>query len=230
MIVFLNGASQFAFNNTFHPLIAFDIEEPRRRFVGRSKELKELNVALTCENERLWLVVGPGGMGKSQLMKKFLSQIRNEYNSVWLRGESKHSLLTSVKLIFKQLGCSSQDAKGIPLSQLMHDIVKQNHKSSSGRPCVFVIDNVDETHPVAEAGVTALIALSTVKTFVTSRLRNSLGGTCEMVEVKPLSGEDAQLYVTDSLRLHENDGFQIYVNDSLSLHEDDGTALTLCTT
>jgi hypothetical protein len=181
------------------PAFAFGVEEPRLRFVGRKKELNELKAALSCDTERLWLVAGPGGMGKSQLMKKFISQVKNETNCIWLLGESARSLSLSMTSLSIQMGFLHQERAGVPAGFLLTVIVANIRNSLNGRHWIFVIDNIDEKYSEAEEVVSTLLTLSNVKTFVTSRLRHIFGGTSIIIEVKPLSDEDAQTYVNESL-------------------------------
>lgn len=50
-------------------------------FVGREKELKELETLLNKYHKLM--VVGPGGIGKTQLAKKFAHQQYNNYQIIW---------------------------------------------------------------------------------------------------------------------------------------------------
>jgi hypothetical protein len=186
-------------NIAFQNLFTFGVEEPINRFVGRKKELTELKAALTCGIERRWLVVGSGGMGKSQLMKKFLFDNRNENNCVWLHGESVPTLSSSVDSLFRKIQHQDRDSVNSSITHHIHAIVHYIRTRSNRRPWIFIIDNVDENHSAARTVVTALVRLSNVKTFVTSRLRNIFGGSAVIVEVKPLSVEDAQSYVNKFL-------------------------------
>jgi energy-coupling factor transporter ATP-binding protein EcfA2 len=181
------------------PAFAFGTEEPRLRFVGRKKELNELTAALKCDTERLWVVAGPGGMGKSQLMKQFLSNIKHEHNYVWLLGESVQTLSSSINSLFKRLQLLDNGREGQSFSEPIQGTVEYIRNCSNKRPWTFVIDNVDENHSAAKTFVTALVKLSNVKIFITSGLRHIVGGSGVIVEVKPLSDEDAQSFVNNSL-------------------------------
>jgi energy-coupling factor transporter ATP-binding protein EcfA2 len=178
--------------------------EPRLRFVGRKKELHELTAALACDTERFWLIAGPGGIGKSQLMKKFVCQVQKETNCVWLRGESEQSLKLSVISLCVRLGVSNQVTEDIATQNSIQHIVEHIRDSENKRLWVFIIDNIDEDHAEAGNVVTALIALSNIKIFATSRIRHIFGGSCVLLEVKPLSDEDAQSYVNNSLPTNQS--------------------------
>jgi ABC-type cobalamin/Fe3+-siderophores transport system ATPase subunit len=186
-------------NSEHQPPFTFGLEEPRLRFVGRKKELDELKAALTCHIERLWVLAGPGGMGKSQLMKQFLSNVRCENNCVWLFGESAQTLSSSVDSLLRRLQLQYPD-RGLSLFlDPLRGTVEHIRNFPNKLPWIFIIDNVDEDHSAARTVATALVKLSNVKTFVTSRLRHIVGGSGVLVEVKPLSDQDAQKYVNDSL-------------------------------
>jgi ABC-type cobalamin/Fe3+-siderophores transport system ATPase subunit len=187
-----------------HPVFSFGVEEPRLRFVGRKKELDELKAAVTCDTERIWVIAGPGGIGKSQLMKQFLSEVKNENNSVWLLGESVKTLSSSVDLLFRRLNPIDNVGEGKSFSDPIQGIIEHIRNCSNKRSWIFIIDNVDEDHSAARTVVTALLKNSNVKIFITSRLRHIVGGSGVIVEVKPLSVEDAQSYVYNSLPGNEN--------------------------
>jgi ABC-type cobalamin/Fe3+-siderophores transport system ATPase subunit len=204
MIVVLDGSSlaaqsHFPLNKHLDPLVSFGVEEPRLRFVGRKKELDELTAALQCDTERLWVVAGPGGMGKSQLMKQFLNNIKHKHNCVWLLGESVQTLSSSVNFLFKKLQIIDHGREGQSFPEPIQGTVEYIRNCSNKRTWIFVIDNVDENHSAAKRVVFALVKLSNVKIFITSRLRHIVGGSGKIVEVKPLSDEDAQSFVNNSL-------------------------------
>jgi predicted transcriptional regulator len=202
------------FDSATKPSFTLGLEEPIHRFVGRNKELTELKSALTCDTEReqLRLAAGPGGMGKSQLMKKFLCDVKNENNCVWLHGESNAHLKNSVHSLFKKLhqhntlhqetlpAVAQNNGEDSISSQLNH-ILDSISTSLNERPWIFVIDNIDETYDAAKTVINTLIQRSNIKTFVTSRLRNIVGGSYDaIVEVKQLSDEDAQTFIHRSLQ------------------------------
>jgi hypothetical protein len=188
------------------PPFTFGVEEPRLRFVGRKKELNELKAALSCGTQLLWLVAGPGGMGKSQLMKKFLFDVKNENNCVWLHGENTASLQNSVNSLGKKLEVPNVDRNdgGNSISSQLFAILEIIRSLLNNRTWIFVIDNIDENHCTADTVITTLMQRSNIKTFVTSRLRNVVGGSPVLVEVKQLSDEDAQTFIHDSLPIQQS--------------------------
>jgi hypothetical protein len=194
------------FSRTVHadyrPAFAFGFEEPRQHFVGRNQELNELKAALSCDNERLFLVAGPGGMGKSQMMKKFLCNVKNKNNCVWLHGDSNASLQSSVNSLYKKFElpeAAGNNEENLLASRLLA-ILEHIHGLLNERTWIFVIDNIDETHYAAEFVITTLIQRRRIKIFVTSRLRNIVGGSCRiLVEVKPLSDTDARTFIHSHL-------------------------------
>jgi predicted transcriptional regulator len=193
------------------PPFTFGVEEPRLRFVGRKKELNELKAALSCGTQLLWLVAGPGGMGKSQLMKKFLFDVKNENNCVWLHGENTASLQNSVNSLGKKLHQHNIIQETLPdvaqnsgensISSQLNPILDSISTLLNERPWIFVIDNIDETYDAAKTVINTLIQRSYIISFVTSRLRNIVGGSYDaIVEVKQLSDEDAQTFIHRSLQ------------------------------
>jgi ABC-type cobalamin/Fe3+-siderophores transport system ATPase subunit len=205
-------------NTALPPSFSFGVQEPRLRFVGRNKELDELQAALKWDTERLWLVTGPGGMGKTQLMKYFISQVKNENNCVWLLGESERSLNESIISLSNRLGLSNLYTECTTFTQRTQGIADYIRNSSNRQPWIVVIDNVDEKHSDTETVVSALINLSNVRTFVTSRLRHIFGGSCKIVEVRGLTDEEAKSFVNKSLPTNQSSKLELDLCSTLQNH------------
>lgn len=76
---------------------------PDSNFVGRNAELEKLNSILSGGNNKVFLI-GMGGLGKSQIAKKYLQEHINEYkNIVWVPFE-------------KNLACSIGNDNSFPMT------------------------------------------------------------------------------------------------------------------
>lgn len=79
------------------------VEAPRvKNFIDRPEEMTRLEQALLPESrpsnrQKIYVLRGLGGMGKTQLALEFATTHRQQFSSVfWLDGESKESLIRSV--------------------------------------------------------------------------------------------------------------------------------------
>jgi len=83
--------------------IRFNTEDPVGSFIGRKKELQELHIGLQNERQsvisQMASVTGLGGIGKSELARKYISEYSNDYNGniVWVNAESEATLVESFR-------------------------------------------------------------------------------------------------------------------------------------
>ena len=122
-------------------------------FVSRPEIMRDMEehlLHLSHEKQKLLVLSGPGGIGKSQMAREYASQHRDHYNSIfWTNGKTEQSLHTSI----------AQIAELIPLPQVLDaaqkvpknegDIERAMHAvetwlSSDGNArWLVIIDNVD---------------------------------------------------------------------------------------
>ena len=97
------------------------IQPPVRDFQGRQKLLKTINKALKCRcssSEHDWLghtvaLVGFGGMGKSELARKFVQNYNKKFRNVaWINAETNKTMTRSFTVLAEVLQLARDDHSG----------------------------------------------------------------------------------------------------------------------
>jgi hypothetical protein len=126
----------------------FQIREPVNSFTGREAELEALHGFLSRkgrnENEttlldQVAIVAGLGGVGKSDLARKYARRYQEDYdgNAIWINAETANSMSASLSALSRELGLP---ATGLSLSVLIAEIFKR----FTSRKSLFIFDNVEE--------------------------------------------------------------------------------------
>jgi predicted ATPase/DNA-binding SARP family transcriptional activator len=155
---------------------------PATSFVGRERELDELS-PLLHDGVRLLTLTGPGGVGKTRLALRAVSDATDAYpNGVWwvplASVRDPGLLLSSVALA---LGVTEQP--GRPLAETLSDAL------SAGRT-LLLLDNLEQLLPGAATPVATLRDAGATSVVVTSRERLQLSGE-HVYPVAPLEASEA---------------------------------------
>ncbi|KAF2726443.1 HET-domain-containing protein, partial [Polyplosphaeria fusca] len=115
------------------------------QFVGRESQLAELEAKLFEYNQATTMaIVGPPGMGKSQLALEVAHRTRqrNKNCSVfWIDASDTDSLYRSYGSMAQKLGIPGWDDEKADNRQL----VRAHFSGESERQCLFIFDNADDT-------------------------------------------------------------------------------------
>lgn len=116
--------------------ILFEIYPPTKSFVGRETELEEIKRVF--ENHQSLLITGLSGVGKTQLVKKFVKQNQSYFfkRVIWINALDNKSVENSLKRLSKNLGLEPST----DITELHKDIVDY----FDGLKVLFVLDNVNE--------------------------------------------------------------------------------------
>jgi len=111
--------------------------------IGRTDELRELH-NLLLNNERVVLVNGIGGVGKTTLVQGYVSKYYKSYQHVvWISQLTKNiaSDIINTEGLLENLSIVKQDKEVI---QLFHEVLSKL-KAIPDSPNLLIIDNADET-------------------------------------------------------------------------------------
>ncbi|MEO0603365.1 MAG: protein kinase, partial [Myxococcota bacterium] len=157
------------------------------RFVGRTAELAKLEAALSgamAGRDRIVTVTGPGGAGKTRLVKEALRALNPEWTSAWWvdlsEARERADLVRSVLSAF-ELAPSGPG----PLLERLQSVL-----AGHGR-CLVCFDNVEQLDDGALSVVRELAEASEEAVFLlTSRWPLRIAGE-RVVPLEPLTAEEA---------------------------------------
>jgi hypothetical protein len=129
-------SEQNASHNTGVPHLLTLLPPRKTDLVGRDEDLKEL-IKLINTNRPLLLVNGLGGIGKSELCKRFIHEHHNQYGHVaWI--DYSHSLMDSITTALARL----VRAKGNETTEHLFDAI-MDRLNNLDHSLLLIIDNIE---------------------------------------------------------------------------------------
>ncbi|XP_037042106.1 uncharacterized protein LOC119078615 [Bradysia coprophila] len=183
--------------------IFFRVQSPVIHFVGRSSELRRLEDALgitpnsSSTPSHIIAVSGLGGIGKTQLVRKFIKKNRLSYrNVIWINSERNELIIESLKTL-------ARDELNIPLTHEdgrekdFNSVVGQLLNRLSQTKTLFVNDNVDEIESIKFL-LTTETSGEKPHFIITSRIRE-WGDGIDVIHLDAWNVSDAIEYVATVL-------------------------------
>ncbi len=134
----------------------FDVRGSVRLFTGRDEDLGMLHDSLQRNPKGAVIsyitsISGPGGMGKSQLARKYACKYRRYYddNVIWIDAENFEAMKDSfLRLARNRLGISPKDKYGN--DKTIETIVREVYAFFARRRSLFIFDNVQEYKKISK--------------------------------------------------------------------------------
>ncbi|KAG4071081.1 hypothetical protein HA402_002753 [Bradysia odoriphaga] len=183
------------------PPVHFRHQSPVDGFTGRQEELSFLKEKLCIENPRVMVVSGLGGVGKTQLVRKFVEENKEYYrNTVWINAQGRESVEEEFKILAEsKLGISvNVNGKERDFRCILDTIFEKLSTSKT----LLVFDNVDK---VETAEILLDIAAVDVKPhiLITSRIQE-FSESVDFRKLEVFSSEEALEFIEKKLSC-END-------------------------
>lgn len=188
--------------------IRFRYKEPDTNFTGRSDELLCLeNATINHQNQQkspIIVVCGLGGIGKTQLVRKFIERNQSYYkNVIWINAQERSSMEDEFKILARNsLHISTKvEDKEKDFNSLIEEVFIKLSTSQT----VIVFDNVDETKNTEIFKIVLTIGTSGIRPHivVTSRIQE-WSDSFRQIKLGVFSPEDALEYVSTKLGDLEN--------------------------
>ncbi len=186
-----------------------NLETPAKKFVGRLRELEQLE-ALIHQSGRLVTLLGPGGVGKTRLATQLAIAQLERFSGrgrggVWFCDLSDvktfDGFLTAVAQVLKvPLTTGPSNDQGV--EQLGYALAKRG-------PLLLVLDNFEQVVEIASTTVGTWLKLSEGTRFlITSRELLRIPGE-QQFEVLPLSVPDSE---SDPAGIESSDSVQLFLD------------------
>ncbi|XP_037042896.1 uncharacterized protein LOC119079214 isoform X2 [Bradysia coprophila] len=190
-----------------HPeTVRINVHNPQHDFVGRSNELAILDREITSpRTPRIAIVCGLGGVGKTQLIRKFIDKNQSTFeNIIWIESQQRVSLEDSIRKIAKELNMATE-------SDDFNRVVEKLFNTLSKTRSLIVFDNVDDREHIRFAFT---LATCERKLFliVTSRLREWGDSVC-VIPLDVFTFDDAYAFVSNTLNGENKDDIETLIKE-----------------
>ncbi|BCX04486.1 MAG: hypothetical protein KatS3mg053_2424 [Candidatus Roseilinea sp.] len=169
------GAVQTARQDAFTGIPAAAISG---RLIGRECEMKQITDALRAEDARLITLVGPGGVGKTQLALRAAQAVREHFAQgvCFVDAASSTEAVGLVRTMARAMRAGETEGDGL-LSAVVHHIAALN--------LLLVLDNLEQVAGASSVVAEVIAGCPRVWVLATSREALRLGGEC-VLPVQPL--------------------------------------------
>ncbi|XP_077299625.1 uncharacterized protein LOC143920574 [Arctopsyche grandis] len=183
--------------------ILFCITPPVKSFEGRIEELKKIHDALmeksTAVISRAVFVVGLGGIGKTELSKKYALKYKEYYyNRVFINSEKSETIQNSFKELAKQM--KIQISFEEERDSVVTEIYSRLHKSGK---TLVIFDNVEEYKDIKPFIFNNSADDNCVHTLITSRCQKwDIGekGDIKLIYLNKFTEDEAVAYFMKYLK------------------------------
>ncbi|XP_008207241.1 uncharacterized protein LOC100678007 [Nasonia vitripennis] len=195
----------------------FGVKNPIESFTGRTEFLNNLHTIIRAkdtkdEKSQFVCVSGLGGVGKSELARKYVSEYSQDYDNkiVWINAESYETLADS----FRRLACDqlkistlNADNKEKKLNSTVEDV----YAFFSDKKCLFIFDNAEKykSQDEFDNGIEAFLpslpdARNRLHVLITSR-NQKWPKNIKVLSLDVFSENEATDFVKKSLSLKGNE-------------------------
>ncbi|XP_077288685.1 uncharacterized protein LOC143913048 [Arctopsyche grandis] len=206
--------------------ILFQLQKPVKTFEGRITEMEDLHQALMkitpTQISQAATIVGLGGIGKTELAKKYVDEYKESYhNIIFIDAEKSESISKSFKKLAEQIGIpftlKKQDGSQIreikrDINNVVDDIYKRLNVSGK---TLMVFDNAEECKYIKKFIFNDSSDNNCIYTLITSRCTIwEIGemGNIKVIKLKEFTEEEAMDYLNKTLENENEDDLKSLMN------------------
>ncbi|MBD0392044.1 tetratricopeptide repeat protein, partial [Wolbachia endosymbiont of Pentalonia nigronervosa] len=186
--------------------IEFNVKEPVASFIGRVQQLKDLHTTLTeLTEERKTVVAGLGGVGKSELARKYISEYSKNYdnNIIWINAESYQTLAESF------LRLAQDKLKINVIGRDIKSIVEDVYVFFSKRKNLFIFDNTEKlrTQDDGDEGIDKFLPSlpsNANKPYILITSRNQSWGNIKRLSLETFTQAESIEFIKKALKIEDN--------------------------
>lgn len=198
----------------------FNVQSPVQSFIGRKVELQHLHTLsqqittnTDCKHrnpmfEKLTVICGLGGVGKTQLVAKYIQDFCGDYNYniIWINAETFGSLCASFIHLADELGTITRidGRNNIDIKFMVNEV----YKYFTSQKSLFIFDNAQQLH-TAEGiqGIDEFLPEESIKAvpyiFVICR-NQTLDDDIKILTLSKFSKEEAAELIKDQLDIYDD--------------------------
>ncbi|XP_077297584.1 uncharacterized protein LOC143919246 [Arctopsyche grandis] len=201
--------------------VLFRVKDPVIPFEGRIKELEDLHEALMNKKATLIsqtaTIVGLGGIGKTELAKKYVEKYKNHYyNILFINADKSETLMESFETLASEIGIKliSTNRKERDITDVVKDIYR--NLTNSGKTLV-IFDNVEEYEDIKKyifenCSYNENHELCTLITSRSKKWNVGEKGDIKLIQLNVFTEDEAMSYLRKCLQNEDEDDHKSLMN------------------
>lgn len=199
--------------------VPFNVMPPVLTFTGRKRDLEKIHKNLEADGTTMvsQMVVqsGLGGIGKSELVRKYISEYYEYYNNriIWIDAETYQSLSGSFRNLGVDVLFNNEDDIDLVKSLPVKEIADKVYKKLSSQKSLFIFDNAQRLKSASgDEGIEELLPkasqfLNKIFVIITSRFQEWSDITVLNLDV--FTKEESELFVRTVLKINNDEQNQL---------------------
>ncbi|XP_033351808.1 uncharacterized protein LOC117234562 [Bombus vosnesenskii] len=195
--------------------IYYNMTNPVKSFTGRDNELKWLHEKLQNEDRRALIiqataVIGLGGIGKTELVRKYAIEYAKHYNNnvIWIESATDEILTSFKNLAVEELKIPINEKIGENMQERqVKSIVKDVYTHFIDVKSLFIFNNAEEYTVIAKFLPTSLPpSAERPYILITSRNRDwDIGdeGQIHVMELNVFTQKEATMFIKNSIEIKD---------------------------